>query len=128
MTEAYLRDNVRPLLRRMAQNARPYPSLDDAVAALRAGDIPAVVAPSLNLRAVALTPPCEVTMADLPQSLDFFPFYMPYYYANETEAADVAAASSDPDLELMQRDWAIALQKGASVTGCGCRCSCTLTV
>lgn len=112
MTESYLRDNIRPLLRRMSQNARPYATLDDAVAALRAGDIPAVVAPSLNLRAVALTPPCEVTMADLPLGLDFFPFYMPYYYANATEAEEAAASSSDPDLELQQRDWAIALQTG----------------
>lgn len=129
MTEAFLRDNIRPLLRRMAQNARPYPTLDAAVAALRARDIPAVVAPSLNLRSVALTAPCEVTMADLPLSLDFFPFYTPYYYANETEAAEAADASDDPELELQQRDWAIALQKGQSSTVATaalrfCSCSC----
>ena len=54
-----------------------YPSLDAAVAALRSGDIQAVMGRTQLLQYHAQMPPCVLDVVELPISIDFWAFVLP---------------------------------------------------
>jgi hypothetical protein len=75
--QSFILYNKKAALRKMSAYWVLYPSLGDAVSALRNGDISAVMGRTQLLQYYAQMPPCVLSVVDLPIAIDFWSFVLP---------------------------------------------------
>lgn len=83
--------NRNPLIRSMRTHMRQYPSFAASVAALRAGDVDAVMSPQQLVQFAAAQPPCELAVLPELMNTAFWAFALPLTIDPEQEAAWNAA-------------------------------------